>query len=92
MSAVHTQTSLSEAELRYLYKNLHTLNRAEQEEILKIAEELERRRSAERCRNDLIAFCRYMQPDYKVGKHHRILANLLMEIAEGKKDRICVIS
>jgi predicted phage terminase large subunit-like protein len=92
MSAVlapPTQT-LSEAELRYLYQNLHTLSRTEQEEILKIAEELERRRHAERCRNDLIAFCKHMQADYKVGKHHRILANLLMEIAEGKKDRICV--
>jgi len=94
MSAVLTPAStpqtLSEAELRYLYQNLHTLSRTEQEEILKIAEELERRRHAERCRNDLIAFCKHMQPDYKVGKHHRILANLLMEIADGKKDRICV--
>ena len=31
-----------------------------------------------------------MQPDYKVGKHHRILANLLMNIAAGDKDRVCV--
>ncbi len=94
MSVVFTPAStpatLSEAELRYLYNNLHALSRTEQEEVLKIAEELERRRHAERCRNDLIAFCKHMQPDYKVGKHHRILANLLMEIADGKKDRICV--
>jgi hypothetical protein len=25
-----------------------------------------------------------MQPDYKVGKHHRILADMLMEIEKGK--------
>ena len=31
-----------------------------------------------------------MQPDYKVGKHHRILANLLMQLANGSKDRVCV--
>jgi len=31
-----------------------------------------------------------MQPDYKVGKHHRILANLLMQLADGSKDRVCV--
>ena len=31
-----------------------------------------------------------MQPDHIVGKHHRILANMLMDIEEGNKDRICV--
>lgn len=87
---MNTDTTLSEAELRYLYNNLHTLNPAEQEEILRIAEELQRRRMVKKCQLDLIEFCKYMQPDYKVGRHHRILANLLMEIAEGKKDRICV--
>ena len=85
-----TVTSLSEAELRHLYNNLHTLSTAEQEEILHIAEELERRREVEKCQKDLLAFCKCMQADYKVGKHHRVLGNLLMEIAEGKKDRICV--
>jgi predicted phage terminase large subunit-like protein len=85
-----TALSLTEAELRHLYNNLHILTQAEQEEVLRIAEELERRRAAERCRRDLVAFCQYMQADYKVGRHHKVLANLLMEIAEGKKDRICV--
>jgi predicted phage terminase large subunit-like protein len=91
--ATSTQDStitLSEAEIRHLYNNLGSLSRDEQEEVLRIAEELERRRTAQKCRDDLISFCKHMQPDYKVGKHHRILANLLMEIAEGKKDRICV--
>jgi predicted phage terminase large subunit-like protein len=82
--------NLSEAELRYLYNNLHTLTPQEQEEILRIAEELERRRTAQKCRDDLIEFCKAIQPDYKVGKHHRKLANMLMAMAEGKKDRICV--
>jgi predicted phage terminase large subunit-like protein len=85
-----TTASLTEAELRHLYNNLHILTPAEQEEVLRIAEELERRRLAERCRRDLVAFCQYMQADYKVGRHHKVLADLLMEIAEGKKDRICV--
>ena len=85
-----TSTSLSEAELRYLYNNLHTLDQDEQEELLRIAEELQRRRVVKKCQLDLVEFCKYMQPDYKVGRHHQILADLLMEIAEGKKDRICV--
>ena len=81
---------LSEAELNYLYGNLHILSKNEQEEVLTIVEELGRRRAAERCRKDLIAFCQYMQTDYQVGRHHKVLGTLLMEIAEGKKDRICV--
>ena len=83
-------TPLSEVELTYLYGNLHILSKAEQEEVLAIVEELGRRRVAERCRKDLIAFCQYMQPDYQVGRHHQVLGDLLMEIAEGRKDRICV--
>ena len=36
-----------------------------------------------------------MQPDYKVGRHHRILANMLMDVERGPtakdgKDRVCV--
>ena len=85
-----TTQTLSEAELRHLYNNLHVLSQVEQEEVLRIAEELERRRTVDKCKRDLLAFCQYMQPDYKVGRHHRKLAKLLMEIAEGKKDRICV--
>ena len=48
----------------------------------------------------MIAFCCAMQPDYKVGKHHRILADMLMALERGLddgtvdpakvKDRVCV--
>ena len=62
----------------------------ELEELHKIVEELEKRQALEAMRNDLIEFCKAMQSDYIVGKHHRILANLLMDIASGKEDRICV--
>jgi len=85
-----TANALSETEIKYLYKNVHLLSQAEQEELLIIAEELERRKAAENCRKDLIAFCQHMQADYKVGRHHKILGKMLMEIAVGKKDRICV--
>lgn len=90
-------------ELELLLQNLNSYTPEEQAEIYKIVEELEARKRAEACYNDLIEFCKAMQPDYKVGKHHRILANLLMEIEKGKtydeegqeltdsgKDRVCV--
>jgi predicted phage terminase large subunit-like protein len=86
-----------------LLQNLNTYSPEEQEEILKIVEELEVQQRAEAAYKDLIEFCKQMQSDYKVGKHHRILADLLMEIEQGKeydeegkeltplgKDRICV--
>lgn len=81
---------LDNADIDLLLQNLDEFDASEQEEILEIAEVLAERKKADAARNDLIEFCKAMQPDYKVGKHHRILANLLMDIAEGKKDRICV--
>jgi len=81
---------LNDADIDLLLQNIDTFDASEQEEILEIAETLADRKKSEAARNDLIEFCKAMQPDYKVGKHHRILANLLMDIAEGKKDRICV--
>ena len=91
------------AEIDLLLQNLNAYTQEEQVEILSIVEELEARQRAEAAHKDLIEFCKLMQPDYTVGKHHRILADLLMEIEKGKeyyhvgeevsetgKDRICV--
>jgi predicted phage terminase large subunit-like protein len=90
-------------EIDLLLQNLNSYTPDEQAEILRIVEELEARQRAEAAYNDLIAFCCAMQTDYKVGKHHRILADMLMDIERGKeygpdgedvegtgKDRICV--
>lgn len=98
-----TNTDFTDEEIELLLNNLDQYTVEEQAEIYRIVEELETKRRAEAAYNDLIEFCRLMQPDYKVGKHHRILANLLMEIEQGKeytehgtpvegtgKDRICV--
>ena len=90
-------------EIELLLQNLNSYTPEEQAEIYKIVEELEARKRAEAAASDLIEFCKQMQTDYKVGKHHRILADLLMEIEHGKvydeegeelpdsgKDRVCV--
>ena len=82
--------SLTDAELQFLIDNLDKFSEEEATELAVIAEEVQKRRDAKACRDDLIEFCKKMQPDYKVGKHHRRLANLLMDIAYGRKDRICV--
>jgi predicted phage terminase large subunit-like protein len=80
----------TEEEVAALLGNLDKLSAAEIRELEEVVAVLEKRKIAASCRNDLIAFCRHVQPDYKVGKHHRILANMLMDLAEGRKDRICV--
>ena len=88
--AVLDDFDFDEEEIELLLERLDEFSPPEQAEILEIADTLARRKHAAACQIDLIEFCKHMQPDYKVGKHHRILANLLMEIAEGKKDRVCV--
>jgi len=81
------------------------LTRAEYEEMLAMLDEssdgslvtldsmvrrLEEESELEKSRDDLIEFCKRMQPDYKVGRHHRILADQLMALESGAKDRVCV--
>lgn len=83
-------TQLTDADLDYLAQHMDILTPTEAAEVEVMVEELYKRRMAQACRDDLITFCKYMQDDYLVGKHHRILADLLMDSAEGIKTRVCV--
>jgi predicted phage terminase large subunit-like protein len=80
----------TEEELTALLDNVDVLSPEEIEEIERMLDELAARKRNTAAHDDLIAFCRRMQPDYKVGKHHRILADMLMALERGDKDRICV--
>jgi predicted phage terminase large subunit-like protein len=80
----------TEAELQVLLDNVDALSDAEVAEVYTLVEDLENRKRLQTLRDDLIAFCRHMQDDYKVGAHHRRLASLLEDIEQGRKDRICV--
>ena len=80
----------SEEELQTLLANLDTLSDREVTAVIAQVEELERRKAQKSVQDDLIEFCKAMQPDYKVGRHHRILADQLMAIESNEKDRICV--
>lgn len=81
---------ISTAELKLLYDNIDKFSYEEQRQILLVTEEFERRAFAKQCRDDLLAFCQHMDPEYVVAAHHRKLAELLMDIAFGRKDRIAV--
>ena len=90
-------------EIQLMLDNIDSYTLEEQSEINRILGELEKRQRAEAAHADLLEFCKLMQADYKVGQHHQILGDLLMEIERGKtyredgkeekgggKDRICV--
>ena len=77
-------------EIDELLKNIDKFSAIEAAEIEKMVDELTTRREREGARDDLIKFCLYVDPNYKVGRHHRILANMLMDLENGAKDRGCV--
>ena len=94
---------LSPEECQFMLDNIDTYPPQEQEEIYDLLDGVLAQQQIVDCYNDLIEFCKLMQPDYKVGRHHRLLADLLMEIEHGRaydeegipltdtgKDRICV--
>lgn len=83
-------TALSEEEISALLENLDELSEEELAEVDRVVDELAARKTNSAAYDDLLAFCKKMQPDYKVGAHHKILARLLMETESGEKDRVCV--
>jgi len=85
-----TDAGFTQDELQQMLANLDKFTPDEVAEVYKIVEELERRENQKAVQDDLIEFCKRMQPDYKVGRHHRILADKLMAIERGEADRICV--
>ncbi len=73
-----------------MLENLDIYTADEVVEIDRLVDELAARKKNKDAFDDLIEFCKRMQPDYIVGKHHRMLADMLMDIERGDKDRICV--
>lgn len=85
-----TTPGFTEDEVQRMLDNLDAFSDEEVREIYELVDEMERRKYTQQVHDDLIAFCKHMQPDYIVGKHHRFLADQLMAIERGDKDRICV--
>src|SRR6056300_1801294 len=80
----------NEADIEVMLANLDAFSIEEVAEIDRMVDELHTRSTNKRAFDDLIEFCKLMMPDFIVGKHHRILANMLMGIEKGDKDRVCV--
>ena len=71
-------SDFTEAEVQIMLDNLDQYNPEELGELNTLVDELVVRDYNNKAYEDLIAFCKHMQSDYKVGKHHRILADMLM--------------
>ena len=80
----------TQQEIQHMLDNIDEFSPDEVVEIEKLVGELDKRRTVKAAYDDLIEFCKLMMPDFIVGKHHRILADLLMDIELGNKDRACV--
>ena len=80
----------TEQEVQTMLENLDIYTADEVVEIDRLVDELAARKRNKDAFDDVIEFCKRMQPDYIVGKHHRMLADMLMDIERGDKDRICV--
>jgi predicted phage terminase large subunit-like protein len=81
---------LDEKALQALKSNLHKLTPRQKEEVLGLIEEWEARQAIKRARLSLLDFVKNIEPDYKIGAHHKRLAALLENLANGEKDRISV--
>ena len=85
-----TNPPFSGEEIQLILDHLDKYTSDEVAEIDRMVEELATRKYNTEAYDDLIEFCKRMQSDYIVGKHHRMLGNMLMDIEQGGKDRICV--
>jgi hypothetical protein len=62
----------TEEEIQVMLDNLDEYTPDEVLEIDKLVDELDTSKKNKLAYDDLIEFCKAMQPDYIVGKHHRI--------------------
>ena len=81
---------LTQEEIDAILTALPTLPRAEQEQILRDLEELERKQQVESAKSDFLAFCHYVYPGFKEGPHHRHMRPLLHGLNEGNQPRLTV--
>lgn len=84
------KTDLSPKIVEQMLARLGTMPAHEKLALLEDLEKLEEQRSLQECRDDFLAFCHKVYPQFKEGPHHRHMKPLLHDILEGKKTRLTV--
>lgn len=82
--------NLDADQLRKLKEALPKMSTAEKQKLMELLAEKERRDQVQKCRSNLLEFVKYVDPDYKIGAHHRHLAKILEDMAYGRKSRATV--
>ena len=77
-------------DLQTALANISALPSAEQKELLAMLEQLEGMQAVESRQNTFLEFINHVYPGYKVGEHHKRLAQIFEDIANGKKKRVIV--
>ena len=67
---------------------LPTMGMQEKLHVLELLDEWEKRQQAQRARGSLLTFVKKINPAYKIGPHHKILASKLEAAAKGELDRL----
>jgi len=81
---------LSPQRIKFLKDNLHLLSKEEKVEVLEEITRYEVEKLRQVGQNDFLSFVEHVYPGYKVGPHHKRLAKIFEDIANGKKKRVIV--
>lgn len=81
---------LTSAAIAQLLKELPTLPLAEKMALLDEIEQLEKKKTLQKCRDDFLEFCKYIYLDWKEGPHHRYLKPILHDVRQGRETRLTV--
>jgi predicted phage terminase large subunit-like protein len=80
----------SDADMQKALANISLLPRKEQIELLAELDELEQKQEVTKRQKTFLEFIQHVYPGYKVGEHHKRLAQIFEDIANGKKKRVIV--
>ena len=79
-----------EGDIEKAMANIRTLPLDKQKELLLDLMALEEKKQVETRQKTFLEFVEHVYPGYKVGEHHRRLAKIFEDIADGKKKRVIV--
>lgn len=82
--------NLSTDAIQKLLKRLPELSTEEQASILADLDALDKKQRIQRAREDFLAFCHHVYPDFKEGPHHRFMAPILHQVMTGEQPRVTV--
>lgn len=77
-------------ELERLLQGLKTMSHDDMAKTLALLDELEARKRRNMAQNDFLAFIGAIDAQYKFGSHLKRLGGLLMQVEDGRKDRVAV--